>query len=178
MIYVFTDGGCLDNGKPTAEASWAVVLTRDINQTENYFQMSGYVDGDTSVASVGDTNAVTEHREMTTIPQTNNRGELTAIWQALQHIKKYYSNEHVTICADSMYCLNIIQKWGRGWIDNGTEKKNMDLVRKIIKLSERLKTTVSYRYVRGHCEDGSGFSIYNGIVDKCCTELLKNKIKK
>lgn len=156
MIYVFTDGGCLNNGTQTAEAVWAVVLTRDINQTDNYFQMSGYVPGS---------------------QQTNNRGELTAILQALQHIKNYYSEDEVTICSDSMYCINCITVWGEQWIAKGIEKKNMDLIRKILKIK---CNNIIFKHVRGHSERSEradGFSIYNRIVDKCCTELLKNKKK-
>ena len=86
---------------------------------------------------------------------TNNRMELTAAIQALQHLKKPCV---VTLYTDSEYVKNAFtQKWIVGWQKNGWKTsarkpvKNEDLWKTLI--AEAAKHQIHWQWVRGHAND-------------------------
>ena len=82
---------------------------------------------------------------------TNNAMELTAILQALL---AFPHPQPLHIQSDSMYSLDCITKWWKGWEAKGWVKrdgepvKNKDLIQRIVvELKER---DVTFEHVRGH----------------------------
>lgn len=83
---------------------------------------------------------------------TNNRMELTAAIRGLQALKEPCE---VTLCSDSKYLLDAIEKgWAASWRQNGWRKKdrspalNPDLWETLLDLLEVHKVTLVW--VRGH----------------------------
>jgi len=83
---------------------------------------------------------------------TNNRMELTALIQALKALKEPCE---ITLCSDSQYVINGLQKgWARGWKARGWKKAdrspalNADLWDQLLTLSE--PHTIRYVWIKGH----------------------------
>uniref|UniRef100_A0A6H1ZZ87 ribonuclease H n=1 Tax=viral metagenome TaxID=1070528 RepID=A0A6H1ZZ87_9ZZZZ len=125
MLEIFTDGACLNNGKPEAKASWGfVVLTK---RGRDYMN-NGLVEG----------------------KQSNNTGELTAILKALSFAIGS-GEEDVLIYSDSRYCIDSLTIWDIEKRVKGKQKKNYNLIKKILELTEEIN--VSFQWVRGHNEN-------------------------
>ncbi|MBX4215555.1 ribonuclease HI [Candidatus Parcubacteria bacterium] len=82
---------------------------------------------------------------------TNNRMELTAVIEALNHVKE---KEGITVRTDSRYLINGITKWAAGWEKSdwkGSTKKdilNVDLWKKILKATKG--KSIAWEHVHGH----------------------------
>ena len=103
---VFTDGACINNGKPNAIAGIGVFIAD--NDPRN---VSRRVEG----------------------KQTNNVAELTAIKRAIDILIEknliYYS---IKIYTDSQYSIDCVEKWYDMWIEkNNFNKRNVELIRDI-----------------------------------------------
>jgi ribonuclease HI len=124
-VTVYTDGACSGNPGP---GGWGAILIYGEHRKE----LSGG------------------------IPETtNNRMELTAVIEALRHIKEPCS---VKVFSDSAYVVNgFRQNWVKNWIRNGwvNSKKqpveNQDLWKMLLKLMESHK--VEYIKVKGHSDN-------------------------
>lgn len=88
---VFTDGACSHNGKPGAKAGYAVWFP-----DHSDWSISKRVPSDQS--------------------QTNQRGELSAIHEAVKILtERGYLDEDIVIYTDSDYSINCLTKWlGKG----------------------------------------------------------------
>ncbi|NBX48785.1 hypothetical protein EBT25_02375 [bacterium] len=130
---VFTDGACINNGKPNAKASWAVVFPEHPE-----LDVSGLLDDQL---------------------QTNNRAEFTAVIKALE-----ISTGPVHVFTDSLLVLKVSKgEW--------KAKKNLDLVEKILNLSnERI---IEWTHVPAHTGKNDYNSIWNDVADKRAESLLK-----
>jgi len=97
---------------------------------------------------------------------TNNRMELTAIFQAIKHIKKHYPDHEIEIYSDSQYCVKGFNEWMIGWQkkdwykSKGNPVKNHDLWKKLFSS----KNFVTLKWVKGHSGDKM-----NDFVDSLCT---------
>lgn len=162
-VRVFTDGGCTHNGKKDAKASYAYYFP---DSTEN-----------------SDSGRVPEDQI-----QTNNRGELLAISEAIIKASNVFdpSDVQLTIYTDSDYSKNCITKWLSGWVARGWKTstgepvKNRDLIEKI---SSDLLQFESYNivWVRAHTGGDDELSKHNHTVDQMAAEILdgkKEEIKK
>lgn len=83
---------------------------------------------------------------------TNNRMELTAVIEALAQLKEPC---HVTLCSDSKYVCDAIEKgWAKSWRKNGWKKAdkkpalNSDLWERLLNLIEPHKITI--QWIKGH----------------------------
>ena len=133
-IVVYTDGAC--KGNP-GSGGWAYVC---LFNGKPHMIASGHKD---------DT--------------TNNCMELTAIYKALNYIKKYngvyhFNIEYFFICSDSAYCINAInQNWIENWKRNGwktnknIEIKNKDIWEKVYNL---LKEFGNVKFVKVKAHNG------------------------
>lgn len=88
--------------------------------------------------------------------QTNQRAELTAIIRALQILPNATPVEIIT---DSMYSINCVTDWYKGWARRGWKKAdnspvvNVDLVQDIRKLIDERKSAggeTEFTWVKGH----------------------------
>ena len=124
-ITVYTDGGCSGNPGP---GGWAFVVRRG---TEMYTEHGGEV------------------------YTTNNKMELTAVINALSHIKETYGDHHrIAVYTDSQYVKNGITVWIHSWKRNGWKTankspvKNQELWMRLESLAESL--LLRWNWVKGH----------------------------
>jgi ribonuclease HI len=141
MLEIYTDGACLNNGQPNAKASWAFVVLKN---KEKIYEESGLCVGD---------------------KQTNNVGELRAIWFALQYCYETGVDE-VLIYSDSKYAINSCTIWSPDRKrKNNKEIKNLELIKKIWSFKDVMD--IDFEWVRGHNEDW-----YNDMADQLANGLL------
>ncbi len=149
-LYIFTDGGCSGNGKSTARAAWAWILT---DLTDIIASDSGRLVG----------------------KATNQRAELTAIIMALEA----QPGKRLTVISDSEYSILTFTKWHKSWTaKRWATVANVDLIR--LGLAVVDETIHTFKHVRGHqIEPAAGTQAhrewyYNDLVDKMCSKLLNS----
>lgn len=141
QVSVYTDGACSGNPGP---GGWAAILMYQEHKKE----LSGYM------------------------PETtNNRMEVFAAIQALDHLKQPCS---VIIHSDSAYLVNAIERgWIENWKKNGWKTaakqpvENQDLWRLLLTLMDR--HTVKFIKVRGHSDNE-----FNNRCDALATGEIKH----
>ena len=123
---VYTDGSCRHNG--CGGWAWA------------YHDKDGHI----------------IHGKGRTADTTNNRMELTAIVEAMEH---FSTPTNLTIVSDSQYCVKGSQSWMYKWETNnwkrsvhGNPVKNPELWKRVMELT-RFHDSVSFLWVRGHNGD-------------------------
>jgi len=152
-VVVFTDGGCENNGKKGARAAWAVWFP-----DHKDFSDAQIVPADQQ--------------------QTNQRGELMAISQAIKIIEKNFPYEtDIQIMTDSDYSKNCLTKWLPSWISkNWKTSTNKDVCHRdlIEDTSTRLSKFNSFTiiHVDAHTGGSDYNSVNNAIVDKMATKVL------
>lgn len=126
-LIIYTDGSCLDNGKPTARAGVGVYFGE--NDPRNISEK--FTDGKPS----------------------NQRAEVKAAIRALETVDE---GQKVTIKTDSKYLINAMTKWRQTWEKNGwlTSTKepvlNTDLFHALIEIIEGRSGELIWEYVPGH----------------------------
>jgi ribonuclease HI len=105
---------------------------------------------------------------------TNNEMELYAIYASIRDFLSIADGEdHLVICSDSAYCINIFESWIYGWQRRGWRKgdgkpiQNLQLIQAIWKLMAKIDN-ITFRKVRGH----SGNRL-NAKVDRLAVEAKK-----
>ena len=106
---------------------------------------------------------------------SNNRGELTAIKEALDYIENNKIDGPIKIISDSEYSIKCITKWGPSWINKNKqdEMKNTDL---IIPLVERIKNLeIEFIHINSHQNEPSHTNVrefipwyMNSEADRLC----------
>lgn len=87
---------------------------------------------------------------------TNNTAELNALHQSLLIAEGVISeNKSVTIYCDSMYSINCISVWAYGWKKKGWKKstgeiKNLEMIKEIHGLYDRIKGDLQLFHVKAH----------------------------
>lgn len=153
-IRVFTDGACEGNGKKGARASYAIWFPDN---------------KELSVAAV-----VPEDQQ-----QTNNRGELLAISEAVKICSTNFTPSEVEleIYTDSMYSINCLSIWLPGWISKGWKTSSngnvshRDLIEETSKLLVKFKSH-KFTHVEAHTGKQDDLSVNNDIVDKMAVNVL------
>lgn len=121
---IYTDGACINNGKPFAQAGWGAVLTNP----------------------QGVAGPVPEAQE-----QTNSRAELLALVEALERCTQ---PAPITLHTDSEYIANAcnghLEAWkAKGWRKSDKKQpKHLDLWQRLDQLLQEKDVTV--RWLRGH----------------------------
>jgi ribonuclease HI len=154
-VVAYTDGACSKNGRAGAKAAWAFYFPEHQGLSE-----AGKIADDQ--------------------PQTNNRGELTAILKCVDKAISSFTSSEVALhlFTDSDYSKNCLTKWVMGWMRNGWKTaegkpvSNQDLIQEI---SGKLVMFESYciTWVRAHTGGSDEHSKNNEIVDKLATEVLE-----
>lgn len=153
VINVFTDGACSSNGQKKARGSWAVFFPE-----HEKISQAGLL--------------------VSTEPQTNQRGELRAILQAVDIIEKNFGFEvDVHIFTDSMYSKDCLTTWLPAWLSNDWKTKqnkpvcHRDLIEYIsTKLSKFNSFIISH--VEAHTGGDDYKSINNNKVDQMAVRVL------
>ena len=163
-IHIFTDGACTNNGRPSANAAWGVLLVSDL----------GYIVLDRFSGAV----PISE-------PQTNQRAELRALLQGITvaetQIKNDPSIKRVQVWSDSQYSIHCASVWGPKWKSNGWKKpggpiQHLDLIELLVLGTQRLGMTLEYKWLKGHKGGESQYAfpwVFNHQVDALATGALR-----
>lgn len=153
-VDVYTDGACSKNGKKDAEAAWAF-----------YFP---------------------EHKSLSNAqrvpvdqPQTNQRGELMAIAEAVKVAEMSFPllETELKIHTDSMYSKSCLTTWLPSWIRNnwktsqGGDVQHRDLIEDTANRLSRFKS-FNIQYVKAHTGGVDEHSKCNHIVDRMAVKVL------
>jgi ribonuclease HI len=168
-LYIFTDGGCISNGKKNAKAAYSVLFTKDPDSPFFCFNKTKSLSN-----------------------PSNNKAELYGIKVVFKTISEnidLFKKRNIIICTDSMYSIKCIETWSKNWEKNnwknskGEDVKNQDLIKEILEYKKNLDTlksiSVSFKHVFSHTkapEDKSSlqYTIWEGnnIVDENIKNLL------
>jgi len=165
-MYIFTDGGCLSNGKKSAKASYAFYI---LDSAIAVIHADFVPPADLGLA----------------YDASNNRGELMAISSALDYVEKsidMFNSKYIAIISDSQYSIGCYTKWAPSWIKDPKKlqgKKNLDIILPTIKTIDRLKTkyTFAWKHVYSHKTAPTNpeemfYWVGNDIADKACQAIL------
>lgn len=126
-VLIFTDGACSGNPGP---GGWGTIVLLP----------------DGTVHELGGGNPST----------TNNRMEMAAAFKALSLLQLNEKHD-ITIYTDSVYLINGITKWIKGWkykgwkTSTGGDVSNRDLWEELSKLVSNLEPSrISWKWIRGH----------------------------
>jgi uracil-DNA glycosylase len=164
--YLFTDGGATANGKANCKATWgAYVVIKGRGATTH--TMSGIV---APVKIKGGK-----------FQTSNNRGEITALVEAIKYIRKLKYPYEIEIISDSKYLIDCITKWIPNWLrdDKTAEKKNTDLLIPLYTDIKKMDNEITFKHINSHRrappeESPEYFYWYgNDIADKLCAKLLE-----
>jgi ribonuclease HI len=136
---IFTDGACPNNGRKGAKASYGIVFLGISEQGPPLLEIAQPVPPQE--------------------PQTNQRAELSAIYNALQIVQErniWKEASKICIWTDSQYAIKCITEWGPGWKAKGWKKRDgkpiehLDILKPLILLREEKASKFSLRYVEAH----------------------------
>ena len=148
--YVYTDGACINNGKPSAKAGYGIFF--EINDPRNVSQKI-----------LG--------------KQTNNIAELTAILQTYYIIENDIINgKKIIIVSDSIYAIRCVTSYGKkcNEKDWNVDIPNKELVKKTFELYNN-KSNVQFMHIKAHTNNSDIHSIGNKNADKLATMLLNTE---
>ena len=154
-IYVYTDGGCNNNGKKNARAGMGI-----------YF-------------GEGDPRNVSEEIEAYNGKKTNNIAELKAIIRVYDILKTDINNGvKVVIYSDSDYSIRCCTTYGRrlksqGWKDGKKDIPNLGLVKEGFLLYNTLPN-ISFKHVMAHTGKQDRHSLGNENADKLASMSIGN----
>jgi len=164
--YLFTDGGATANGKANCKASWGTYVVITGKGAINH-RMSGIVP---PVKIQGDK-----------YQSSNNRGEITALVEAIKYINSLNYAYEIEIISDSKYLIDCLMKWIPNWIKNDkvNEKKNTDLLIPLYTTVSKMDNEITYKHINSHRaappeESPEYFYWYgNDVADRLCAKLLE-----
>ncbi len=146
---VYTDGACKHNGSDKAKAGIGVYFNK-----HNRIKLSN----------------VSER--LTTVKQTNNVAELTAILRALELCDKNNIDEKILIYTDSDYSMKCVEIWYPQWKKEKKmkDRKNIDILQKIDRYYEKLD--VEFKHIRSHTGLTDIHSKGNEMADRLAVQSL------
>lgn len=148
ILYIYTDGSCINNGKKNARAGIGIYFSE--NDSRN---VSRKIEG----------------------KQTNNTAELTAIIDTFKLIQdEITNNKKVCIFTDSQYSIKCVNGYGEhnnkaGWKDDIPNKK---LVREIYTLFYNHKN-VEIKHIKAHTGKTDIHSKGNENADKLANKSIQ-----
>jgi uracil-DNA glycosylase len=185
---LFTDGGCVGNGKSNSKASWAwclvpfkthLMLNKSVCVLDDLKTLE--IDQIDKRYALEDSGCVLPYKNGNEIIYpSNNRGEFTAALDGL-----FYANsigiKEILIVTDSELLIKTMTTYYPSWVkkNNFDGKKNLDLINK---LDTAIKTfnRVSWIHIRSHKDNPKTNDIkellwyYNDQCDKLCSQELEN----
>lgn len=171
-VYVFTDGGCKNNGRKNAKGGYGVFFTD--KHSSDYFKLNkvGLILNDA----------------------TNQKAELTAMYHLFRILHEnvaMFAEKTVVVCSDSMYSIKCIKEWSKKWEKNewktskGDAVKNSELIKKMLNLKkqcEEKKINVVLKHVMSHTvapvdKTTKEYHLWYGnyMVDQMINEYIMNE---
>lgn len=147
-MFVYTDGSCVNNGKPNARAGIGVYFGE--NDPRN---ISKIVDGD---------------------KHSNNTAELGAFLEVYKILQDYINEGgKLTVFSDSVYAIRCVGDYGEKCASVNWSKQipNKALVQKTYKLFKD-KKNVKFVYVAAHTGKDDEHSIGNDAADKLANAAI------
>lgn len=149
ILYIYTDGSCINNGKKNALGGVGVHYS-DPNISELSFKFDGQ--------------------------STNNKMELLAIYTAIVNIiNKVKNYQQIIIFTDSNYSISCLTKFIKGWIknnwilSNGEPVKNKDLIEKIYLLLQQYDN-ITFEHINSHTGKQDVHSKGNARADQLAVQ--------
>jgi ribonuclease HI len=145
VISIFTDGSCTKNGSKNGIGGIGVYFgsddPRNVSKNLDTFYSDYFPDEARTKA-------------------TNNKAELSAILCALALVQDSLNlGEKIVIYTDSMYSINCLAKWWKGWRKNGWKnaaKKtigNYSVITEIVeKYIIKYGSLIAFQYVKAHTQ--------------------------
>lgn len=130
-IYIYTDGGAINNGKENGKAVYGV-----------------YIEGMDDKSGVWEVEG----------KGTNQIAELMGIREALSIIGGIEC-ERVVICTDSMYGIKCVTEWSKRWKENDwktTKKddvKNKEIIKEILDIYDKYCNKVEFKHIKSHTKE-------------------------
>lgn len=146
-MYIYTDGSCINNGKPNAKAGIGIYFGE--NDSRN---VSKQVTG----------------------KQSNNTAELGAFIELYSIIKcEIESNTNITVFSDSIYAIRCVTDYGKKCEDATWSKSipNKELVKEVYNLYKN-KTNVKFEYIAAHTGKKDEHSIGNENADRLANNAI------
>ena len=146
-IYVYTDGGCINNGKPNAIAGVGVYFgENDPRNVSRRFKGK----------------------------QTNNTAEINAMIDVTEILKKEIKeNRQIYIYYDSDYAMKACTSYGRKLASNGWQDKkpNLELVKKAYEAFKDKKNII-FKHVKAHTGRQDKHSLGNEGADRLASKAI------
>lgn len=165
-IIVFTDGGCLNNGKTNSIGSISIFFSDD--DSKNYNEVFSSENYDNKITN-----------------QTMELKSCIKTFEILNESFDYSKNINIIyIYTDSMYVINCITKWYNKWIidnwktSNGKDVENKELIQLLYTLKS--KYFVIFKHVDAHTNapdiKDKNYSIWYGnyMADKLASDAITN----
>jgi len=146
---VYTDGACKHNGSDKAKAGIGV-----------YFNKHNSV----NISNVSE--------RLTTVKQTNNVAELSAILRALELCYEYNIKNQILIYTDSDYSMKCVEIWYPQWKKENKmkDRKNINILQQINHYYEKLD--VKFKHIRSHTGLTDIHSKGNEMADRLAVQCL------
>lgn len=200
--FCFSDGGCINNGKKTAKASFCSVfidgnekiVIKDIVKPYKYYLNDTKIIFDNGhIVSIDSIDEMLSIDDSLSILPSNNRGELLGIIYSLLQLLNRGLNEKVDyntveIYTDSLICLKTFNEWLPARRKNNTahELKNFDLIiiaEYLLDEVKKIYLAVNIIHVKSHqprpheSEGTRKLFIWlgNQVADKHCSMILSSK---
>ena len=171
-MFIFTDGGCINNGRKNAKAAFSIYFTEDHNSPFYKFNTTELIND-----------------------PSNNKAELSGIRKVFQTCFKnkdlFKDNfKEIFICTDSMYSIKCIDTWSKNWVKNnwknakGEPVKNKEIIMDILNYKkdiEKENIEINFKHIFSHTkcpqeQDSLQYFLWKGndIVDKNIILFLKD----
>ncbi|MCK9607811.1 MAG: hypothetical protein M0R33_15315 [Methylomonas sp.] len=131
--FIFTDGSASKNGRKNCVSAYACIV---VTNKHAVYETAKVVPGDA---------------------QSNNRGELLAIFAALNWIIENADEiaGEVIIVSDSRYSIQCISVWGDKWLADASkaeDKKNLDIIMPAIRLRNKIRDELNIKLTFHHID--------------------------
>ena len=181
MYYIFTDGGCSNNGKKNAVASFSCIIidgkTRKIIRgkvlpNEFFLENGTIVTENGNGAIVSEITKIIEIKSNEKYVQpSNNRGELLGIIQALKYLTNLQPNAtNVIIVSDSLLCIKTFNEWlpARRKKNTAHELKNFDLIsigEILLEECKKLNFNIKFVHINSHLSEPVNSNLNNNLKE-------------
>lgn len=143
-IYVYTDGGCINNGKKNAKAGIGIYFNKD-----DLRNISKRIDG----------------------KQTNNTAELKAILEALKILEKEIKEKlNIYIITDSEYAIKCCTSYANKLYLNNWKIKgdkiipNLEIIKELFNITS-INPNIHFKHIMAHTNNNDIHSIGNYNAD-------------